>query len=323
MAVALQLRKYYDNIAKKRQAVQEALDGSVRLVTIADAAEDETFEHRVDVTALTNADDAIEASAVFRDSVVKNAITLPNDYFRVDLDLASPVLAAYLASVGYRIAWEANEAAFESSGLRVASHLVFPKGTMVADDAQPTTAGMHRFGRLTGMAGASTYAAVDGVLDTAKIIAAPVLAVAALADPGGPPTMTFVLQDATTKNIAVPLASDAVQWKHGVVGKQAIVSVDGATFTLAATAQFKGGEYVLLWENVDGNTSIREVAQVKTVLGTPTFTVEMESTPVNTFTAAGFVIPMFTRPSAFVSGNLTNNKLVDFYALPDRIITML
>ena len=323
MGVTLQVRKHADNIAKTIQALQDALADRGRLWVIADDADDETYENRVNVTALSEADDAIEAAAqLFASATVKKSITLLVDYARADLALASPYIDTYLATVGgFRVPYEYAEAHYSAcGGTRLLYRNVFPKGTLVANAATPATAGMHKFGSLTGTSGASTYASVDGALPS-SVTVSPIVCISRDATPGSPPTLAFTRLDTTTAEIAV--TPSATQYGQVIVGQQAITNVAGCTFSCAATAQFKVGEYVLLYENADGDTSQREVAKVKTV-GDTSIVVEFdESTktePVHTFTSSGFILPMFTEIDSFVSGNITNSKHLDFYALPDRII---
>ncbi len=324
MGVPLQVRKHCDNIAKTVQALQESVASRGRLWTIADAAQDETFENRVNVTALSTADDAIEASAaIFSNADIKKAITLLQDYANTDLGLASPYLDTYFACTGgFRVPYEFAEAYYAAVGGRLLARNVFPKGTLVADEADPANAGMHQFGALTGTAGASTYAAVDGALTTSRVAAAAVVCISRDATPGGPPTLTFVLEDGTTKNIAV--TPSATQYGQVLVGSQAITSVTGLVLGCAATAQFKAGNHVLIYENADGDTSIREIAKVKTVTLNTSVEVEFDEASktafVNTITTDGYIVPMFTNVSAFVSGNINNSTHLDFYALPDRIL---
>ncbi len=323
MAVPLQVRKHCDNIAKTIQALQEAVSSRGRLWTIADAAQDETYENRVNVTALSSADDSIEsASAIFSDTTVKKAITLLQDYANQDLGLSTPYLDNYLALYGgFRVPYEFAEAYYAATNARLLARNVFAKGTLVADEADPSNAGMHRFGTLTGTAGTSTYASDEGALTTSRVAASPIVCISRDATPGGPPTMRCTLEDATTKDIAV--TPSATQYGQVIVGQQAITSVDGLTLGCSATAQFKVGQHVLIYENADGDTSIREVAKVKTVTLNTSIEVEFDEATktgfVNTITTSGYILPMFTN-IAFVSGNINNATHLDFYALPDRII---
>lgn len=334
MAVALQIRKMFDRAAKLKQARSEASTGGTDFWALVDAAADETFENRVKGTSLTLADAALQADEVWDQTTVREIWTLLQTYLQYDLALASPQLDTYLAeTAGFRIPHESAEiwAKVFGSTLRPLARNVFPKGTLVADEADPASAGMHCFGTLTGTAGASTYAADDGPLTIAEVIAAPVLCVSREAMPGANPTMTFVLQDEkTTKNIAVTPSAAA----HGqvIVGEEDITSVtpaageSGPIIGVAATAQFAEGDYVLLYENADGDTSLREIAKVATIVTNTSLELEFDETAktdlVQTFTTGGVVLPMFTDVSAFVSTNISDGKHLDFYALPDRIIAL-
>ena len=323
VAVPLTIRKIIDEWALIRQSSASAACASW---TKADASDDEDFENHFSNQALSDFADLLDLGISWKASEFRTVMDNLQGYLygHVTPALALPYLASYLTQIGFRVPWHFAESYYDAYGSRIPTRLVFPKGTMTAADVTVAAAKLHKFGTLTGTAGASTYASEDGALTTTKIIGAPVLSVAKLADPGNAATtVTCTLQDGTTKALITGLAAEVAWWKHSVpIGRQAIVTITlPDKYTLAATAQFKAGEYVLLWENSDGVTSIREVAQVKAVTGAATFTVEFMATPKQTFTNAGFIIPMFTNV-ALGTGNLTDGKTISFYALPDRILAL-
>lgn len=334
MAVALQVRKMFDRAARLKQARSETSTGGTDFWALVDAAGDEPFENRLKGTSLTQADAALETDDVWDQVTVREIFILLQTYLQYDLALASPPLDTWLAKVaGFRVPHEAAEiwARVFGATSRPLARNVFPKGTLPADEEDAASAGMHHFGTLTGTLGASTYAAVDGPLNIAKVVAAPVLCVSRELTPGADPTMKVVLGDeTTTKNISV--AASAAANGQAIVGRQAITSVTpaagetGPIIGVAATAQFTAGDYVLLYENADGDSSQRELAKVKSIAANTSLELQFDETGktdlVNTFTTSGLVLPMFTDVSAFVSTNISNGKHLDFYALPDRIIAL-
>ncbi len=303
-----------DKIAKLSQAYQEALSG-LDIWWLRDAAEDEDFENACTGVSISAADDALKAGGVWNDGRLAVYFRTLSNYLQTTLGLAAPFLDTYLISVGMRVPYEYAEAWRAVMGVAVTPRLVFPKGTYAATGAL-SALGMHRLGRLTGGASNPSYADVDGAIDTTKLIGAVILAHSVEASVGASNlVVTVTLQDATTKDVALTPSESA----NGqvVIGEQAITGVDGAVISVAATAQFKVGEWVMLWENADGDTSQREVGQVKAIVTNTS--VELEAAPVNTFSASGYIIPMFT-DITWKSGTLTQDKHLDFYAKPDRII---
>lgn len=319
MGVALQIQKQFDRIAKGIQNSLANYSGD-DFWTLSDAAGDETYENRVNNSTMTAVDAALASGAVWSSSALAEWFRLHSAYFSTDLALTAPVFDSYLASVGFRAPYEAAEALVQAmgSGNRLYPRNVFPKGTLVGS-GDPANTGMHKFATILGTAGAPTFTDVDGALDTTKVLAAPVLITNNEATPGPSSlVLRYTLQDGTTKDITVALSA-TTQYAQTIVGKQAITGVAGAVFSCAATSQFKVGEWVLLSENADGDTSIREVAQIKAIVTNTS--VEFEAAPVNTFTSAGFIIPQFS-DVAFVSGTLGDGKTITLWALPDRIITL-
>lgn len=315
MGVALQIRKALDHIAKGKQTAQAAYLGTRNLRGALDDAADFVYEDRVAGADITAVDAALQAAECFSGASQSLWWKAHHTYFRTDLAKSDPYFDNYLASVGMRMPWEAAQAHYEAFRSRVGTHLVFPKGTLVAANADPANSGMHLFGTWTG---ASTYAESAGALDATKIVGSPIVAISREASQGATSaTVTVTLQDGTTKDIVV--AASDTQYAQVVVGAQAITGVAGAVFNCAATAQFKVGEYVLLYEGAEGAASQRESGKVKTIVTNTS--VEFESAPVNTFSAAGFIRPMFTNVTR-KSGTLTSGKHLDFYALPDRIIAL-
>lgn len=322
MAVALQARKWMDGIAKVRQAYVDAAAARTESWGIIDAAGDETFENRVKGVNVTAFDDRIAAGGSFNNVETRAHFADVLAYCNLDLAVASPYFDSALAAWGFRAPYHFAEAWYEAMGARLLPKNVFPKGTYAAGALAAT--GMHKFGRLTGTAGASTYASTDGAIDRARMIGAVIVAHSVEADAGDTNLKVDpVLQDGVSKIAAgVALVPSASLNGHVVVGEQAITGVTNSTkITVAATGQFVMGEWVLLYKTADGDTSLREVAKIKAATGVVTNTsLEFDSAMVADFTG-GTVIPLYTN-AGLKSGTLASGKHVDLYAKPDRIIVL-
>jgi hypothetical protein len=129
--------------------------------------------------------------------------------------------------------------------------------------------------------------------------------------------VTATRVDATTVDLS--LTPNASENGQVIVGEEAITGVTGAVFTCAATGAFKVGEYVLLYQTAEGDSSMREIAKVKAIV--TNVSVEFESAPVNTFTNSGKMQPIFTNVT-WKSGTIADAHSCDFYAKPDRIIAL-
>ncbi len=319
MGVALQVRKVADHIAKGRQNSLANYVGGTDLWTLIDAAENETFENRMVGTRRTAADDSLESGNSWNVAALRNFLVDLRDYCYLDLGLASPFFDSALALWGFRVPWQFAEAWYDAMGSRILPRNVFPRGTLVADGASPVNAGMHLIGTLTGGA-TPTYTSSAGAFP-ASVGVAPVVAIPMEATPGmSTVKMTMIRGDATTVDIT--LVDETEQYAQNVLGSQAITGVDGAVISCAATAQFKVGEQVLLYENEDGDTSLREVGVIKAGGIIADTSIELTAPPVNTFTTSGFILPMFSGISAYKSGSLGEGKTINFYGLPDRIIAL-
>jgi hypothetical protein len=319
MATSLQFRKWFDREAKIRQnSLANAATGTTTW-TLIDAIGVEAIENimkGVDATAV----DTHEAAGQYGNALAyRNFLDNMRDA-AIYLGYATPYIDSMLAGFGWRVPYEAAQMYYEAKGSRLQTHHVFPKGTYATGALSAT--GMHKFGRLTGTAGASTYAETDGALDRTRMIGSVIVAHSVEADVADSSLKVDpVKQDGVSKIAAgLTIQPGELLNDHVLVGEQAITARSSATvLTCAATAQFTEGDWVLLWENADGDTSLREVAQVKTIVANTSL--EFESAMVETFSNAGFIYPMYTN-IGLKSGTIANTKHVDFYAMPDRIIAL-
>jgi hypothetical protein len=319
MAVAAQIKAALDRLAKGRQNSQANFATGTDFWALVDAAADETYENRVKGTDMTALDAALASGAVWSTVSLKKWFESHNSYMNFDLGLAHPYFDSYLATVGWRVPWEAAEAHYEALNLRISPQFVFPKGTRPADGADPAASGMHKFGRLTGTAGAPTWAAVDGALST-SMKGAPILITNEDADASVTDlVMRCTLQDGTTKDITVALAA-ATQHAQTLVGAQAIGAAGAAAgqkvVPVAATTQFKASEWVLI---VKADFSVQEVAQIDSLVAATSITVK--SNLINSWVEDDLVLPMFTSVT-HQSGTVANTKKLGFWAYPDRIIAL-
>jgi hypothetical protein len=325
MSAELAVRKITDKFAKIVQNWQGANSGGTSFWDIIDGAGDAVFENLVKGQNATNLDAAIVAARFGDVSQIGKLLGDMQSYFSNPTTGENPGLGystdpwnTYFAAVGWRVPYEFAELYYAKNLSRLNTLRVFPKGTLVADEADPASAGMHKFGRLTGTAGAPTFASVDGALDTTKLVGSGVL-ITNVDDTPAPNTLVMRGTYAGgTTDITVALGGTA-QHKQSILGQQAITGVSTAVISMAATGAFKAGQYVLLYENADGDTSLREIATILSVQTNTSIT--LSASPKATFTAAGFAIPLFSNV-AFVSGTLGNTKKLDFWALPDRIIAL-
>ena len=320
MSVASTILGQIDRMAKIRQASQANASTGDDFWTRVDAAADETYENRVKGSDMTALDSALLAGAFWSTATLKKWFDLHNVYFSNDLALSgNPLLAAYLDTLGgIRIPFEAAECFNEAMYSRLASQYVFPKGTRPADTADPATSGMHKFGRITGTAGAPTYASTDGAISS-YVKGAGMLIINTDASPApNSLVMTCTQQLGTTKDITVTLGGTD-QYKQTILGAQAIGAAAAAAgqkvIPVAATAQFTAGEYCLIWKS----DSVQEIGLIATV--TSNTSVTMTTNLVNAFAENDLVIPLFTNV-AFKSGTLGDGKHLDFYAYPDRAIAL-
>ncbi len=309
-----------DRVAKLRQDMGAIAATGTTLWNRADAAADQVFEDRLKGVSLTAADAALAAMSFWANTKLKTTFDDLTKYFRIDLALTSPYWEKYLATIGWRVPYGAAEALVEAMGVnyRLSSQYVFPRGTLVADAADPASSGMHKFGRITGTTGASTYASVDGALP-ATVKGAPILAINDEATPG----LTNLIVTATnqagaTKDLTVTTGN--TQYTQEVLGQQLIAAAGAAAgqkvVPVPATAAFAVGEYILI---VKSDFSIVELALIASIQANTSLTVTTNL--INTFAQNDLVWPMFT-DLTIKSGTAGNGKHISFYARPDRIIAL-
>jgi len=310
-----------DSIAKIRQASQEAASG-VGFWTKVDAGSDETYENRVKGTDITAMDRVLAANSIWNQTALRQWFVLHQSYFLSDLSLAANYWDSYLAASMMRVPYEFAQCVDDALGAAygIDPTYVFPKGTLPNDGADPATSGMHRFGTLTGTAGAPTWALDDGDLDTDEVMAAGVLINNDAADPGETDVvMTCTLQDGTTKDLDVTLGATTLH-KQTILGLQDVGAAGAAAgqkvIPVAATGQFKAGEFVFIRH--PGST-LQEIAEIDSVQNNTSLTVKTNL--LNSYVQNDDVIPLFS-DVAYKSGTLTNGKVLSFYALPDRQITL-
>jgi len=272
-----------------------------------DDAADFTYEDIVlgaDITAL----DASLAAGRVTNSYFARWFTLHNAY-AVTLGYAS--LGAYLIAKGIRVPYEANELCSDSTSARLTPASVFPKGTLPANEADPSSAGMHLLGVFAGAA-LTSVTALPTTVGPAAIMA---VNMGSAATVGGTFTCTNWVA-ATTKDIALSL-SGANQYTQTILGQQALaagVSVGDVGLQVSSTAAFTAGEWVLVWES----DALQQVCLVSSLGTGPTRLVVPAL--VNAFTTDAIVIPLY-RSVAYKSG-ASGSGTVNLYARPDRIIAL-
>lgn len=303
-----------DRIAKGRENAATAFSGGTDFWQLADDAGDELYENTVKGADLTQMDTELQ-SVRFDAGYRRTWFTLHENYFSALGYSSSPLLQAYLDAVGRnRIPYEANEALYEARSVRLSPQFVFPKGTLVADGEDPSTSGMHKFGRFTAT---GTWTAADGALSS-YVVGAAVVAINLSASQTVGATFRCYCQDGEAyKDIALSLTG-ASQYTQTVLGAQAVASQAAAgqdKVQVSSTADFTVGDWVLLWESDE----LQEIAQVKALLTSPT-RLQFENNLLQTFSTSAYVWPLFTR-AEYLSGG-SGSGSVDLFARPDRIIQL-
>jgi hypothetical protein len=295
-----------DRMAKGRQSAMANYASGTDFWDRVDAAADETYENAVKGTDMTALDTALAAGAVTCTGYAR-WWTLHNVYAKA---LGYADFGAYLTAMGIRIPYEANELAFESGYGRLTPASVFPKGTMVASEASPTSAGLHLLGVYAGAA-LTSVTALPTTVGPAAVMA---VNMGSSATVGGTFTLTNWVAS-TTKDIALSLSS-AAQYTQTVLGEAALaagVSAGDLGLPVASTAAFTAGEWVLV---VEGST--QEVCLV-TSLGTGPTRLVVPALK-NAYTTSAKVRPLF-RSVAYKNG-ASGSGTVNFYAMPDRTIAL-
>ena len=312
MSAETAIQGQLDRIAAGRQSsLTNFAVGGGDFWTRVDAAANELYENRVKGSDITALDTALSAGSIWSVAALKKWFELHINYITYDLLLAYPQLDSFLASVGWRVPYEAAESHYDAMGYRISSQYIFPKGIRTADESDPATDGMHEFGSWNS----TTFTSVDGALATA-VKGAPVLIISDAGSITGTLVALATLQDATTKQIA--FTQDATEHGQVILGQAALGTggASPASKTMAvktSIAQFKAAEYVLL-EKAD--KSKQEVIQIDSV---GTLELTMETDPINTYLEDDLVLPMFTNV-ARQSG--TAGAAILFYARPDRVIAL-
>jgi len=308
-----------DRLAKGRQTQQAAFATGDDFWTKVDAAADETFENRVKGSDITAIDLELASGGEWSTLGLKKLFTLMELYFITDLGYAvsgtAPAFSAYLTAVGgARIPNLAANALTEALSKIMPPARVFPKGTLVADEADPSSAGMHLFGDLDPSG--PTWTAADGALPS-TVGPCGILAVGMTGTQTAAGTFRCTnYVAASTKDIAVSL-SGAAQYTQTILGSAAVasgVTAGDLTIQVGATTTFTAGEYVLVKEG-----AIEELVLVDSLGTGPTRLVTLTAIK-NAFTTSAVVIPLF-RSAAYQSGG-TGTGDINVYAMPDRIIAL-
>ena len=169
MSVIAQIRKILDHAAYGREATLAAFLSPLETPTthrfwwLADAAGDETFENALKGTDLTAACTELELGTKF-DWGSRKAVFTGLDAYAAALGYSlanGNLIDQYLAAVaggGFRLPYYAALSYQEATSRTVPATRIGAKGILVADGADPSAAGMHKFGRYASGA----IAAADG-----------------------------------------------------------------------------------------------------------------------------------------------------------------
>lgn len=323
MSVKTSIQGSMDRLAAIWQAALSIATGGTSFWNRTDAAGDEAFENRVKGSQVTALDTKLANSQVFG-AVFREYLGLLDLYFVSDLSLPqSSPLSSWLTSVALRIPYGAAEVIVDAkgAGARLPTYQVFPKGIRPNSGSSAASSGMHLIGRLTGTSSNPTWADVDAGIDTTRIVGAGLLIVNEDATPTpGTLVMTATRQDGTTVDLSVTLSA-TTQYAQTKLGSQAVGAAGAAsgqdTVPVAATAQFKAGEYVLMYHD-DATQEIAKIAEEGIVENT---SLTFDGNLVNSYVENDLVIPLYT-DVAYKSGTLGDTKKLAFYAMPDRAIAL-
>lgn len=313
MSAATTIRAFFDHIARglEDQAIIWPTDSD--LWKLVDAAGDETLENAIKGTQLSLLDADLQRGGRWAGTEKVAVIQCWEAYFAALGYTTVVKLQGYLAAMGLRLSQRAAVAYGEGAGGTLAALYVGPQGVLPADGADPSDAGLWRFGTLD--ADATTWTAGDG--ETLPSTVGPAAAVAINLGSSQTAGGTFRCYGYTAptayKDIALSL-SGATQYTQTVLGEKAIASAAAAgqaVVPVGTTAPFTAGEYVLV--RTDDDT--QELAQIDSIQANTSLT--MRANLVNSY-ATGVVRPQFGKV-AYQSG-ASGAGDVAVYARPDRTL---
>jgi hypothetical protein len=327
------IRGQVDRFATIVETYKTAISGGTDFRHRVDDAADLVYENRIGGDNCTALDAAIAAGLVFSHPTIKTWITDHIAYFtnpttsnQAGLGLSNALGGwyAYLLTKGFRVPQSFAELYALQFGTKFPSLYVFPKGIRPADNADPATSGMHKFGRFTkGAAATGAWASTAGALDITVVAAAVILAINNQAQGGSALTVpvTCTRRAGTTVDVNVTFAGGDGQYTQKRVGEQVLTgpATAGVTTTLpmAATSQFLADEFVLIYKS----DTVQEIAQIETVNAGD---IVLKNPVINSYAAPDVVIPLFTNGvGKTASGSAgTNGHTADLFAYPERVVAL-
>lgn len=314
MAVPATILGILDRVAAGREAQRGGFASGDDFWTRVDAADDETYENRVKGSSITAIDTALPLGGGWGTTTLKKLFTLHDEYINTDLGLTtSPRLGAWLAAQGWRIGYYAALAHEEAMQAALAAAQVFAPGVRPADEADPSSSGMHLFGTYASAAITEVDGAVPAAIGPAGILA---VNLSGSQTVGATFRCTWGTGASDYKDLALSL-STAAQYTQTILGEEALddaAAADQAVVPLGATAAFVAGMQALIWESDD----LQEVGTIESVQTDTSIT--LTASLVHSFTAAAVAIPLF-RSVAYQSG-ASGSGSVRLYALPDRTVAL-
>jgi hypothetical protein len=321
MSVDAVFQGQLDRIAAGRQAQKAAFATGDSFRTRVDSAADFPYEDRILGASITLMDEALASGSFWSTAALQKWFSLHASYFQTDLSLASPYFTSYLATKGWRVPYEAAEAYYEATQSRLASQLVFPKGTLIASEADPTAAGMHKFMTWVDAATTETHVVVDGPLVNSYGVAM-IAAEAASVTIAGTPKFTITHTDLTTYDYqlsAGDISNLDTKWRQVVLGQSLLdggAAAAQATIPVAATTSFKAGCYVLL---ANAALTVFELVLVSSINAGVSI---VATTPlINGFTTSDFAWPLVAN-AVWQAGTIATSGVINVWARPDRIIAL-
>lgn len=298
-----------DRMARGRQ-LSKSIFSTGAFWTLVDAAQDQTYEDIVKGQSITDLDADLASGIKWGTSVLRTWFTLHGTWARGEG--YSNLYEALQALSGARIPYEAAQCYRDALSSSVAAQMIFPRGTLVSDETDPTDTDMHLFGVYeTGVINSDDG---EGALSMPGAILA--IGMGSSQTVGATFRCYNFVAPTTYKDLALSL-SGADQYTQKVLGETAVasgVSAGDGSIQLASTAAFTAGEWALV---VEGTT--QELVKVAS-LGTGPTRLVLNGVTINAFTTSAVVWPLFSNVT-YQSG-ASGSGIVNLYARPDRVISL-
>ena len=294
--------------------------------TLADAANDETYENWCNGQEITDCDTALKTAAFGGTAAFAKWEQQQVNYITAAANAARPGLGyaswnAYLTALLWRVPWAFAELIFDRRAQRLAAISVGAEGIYSATIGDNSMTGLHDFGQFT-KASTDTWVPNQDDLDTSETIGAPILYnyESSQASTEITATITAKKVDGSTKDwVGVTCAGGAdVQL---IVGERALTGASNAgqkviASTNAATGDYVALDYALLYES----DTLQEIVQIASLSNGVSFTTVANLR--HTYSDAAVLWPLYIGVSAVTAASGTSGKKFSLYARPDRTLEL-